>query len=99
MFSSGDGTAGSHYAARLLRRAAAGSSLKALLAAAVAVSSFRLDFDRKGRSEDKRARMKRRGTLPFPTIKIWLKTKKLRAILCGARGRTRTGTPLRDNGF
>ena len=31
------GTAGSHYAARLLRRASAGSSLMALLAAAVAV--------------------------------------------------------------
>ena len=76
-----------------------GELWRALLAAAVAVSSFRLDFDRKGRSEDKRAGMKRRGTLPLPTIKKWLKTKKLRAILCGARGRTRTGTPLRDNGF
>ena len=33
------GTAGSHYAARLLLRAAAGSSLMALLAAAVAVTA------------------------------------------------------------
>ena len=39
------GTAGSHYAARLLRRAAAGSSLKALLAAAVAATNS--EFDRK----------------------------------------------------
>ena len=70
MFSSGDGTAGSQKRARLLRRAAAGSSPKALLAAAVAVSSFRLDFDRKGQDEVQRARMKRRGTLLLPTIKI-----------------------------
>ena len=33
------GTAGSHYAARLLRRASAGSSPKALLAAAVAATN------------------------------------------------------------
>ena len=46
MFSSGDGTAGSHYAARLLRRAAAGSSLKALLAAAVAISASNYKFEK-----------------------------------------------------
>ena len=103
-----DGNRSLLFLGRHLRLAKAGSPAtargcgelwRALLAAAVAVSSFRLDFDRKGQGEAKRARMKRIGTLPLPTIKIWLKTKKLRAILCGARGRTRTGTPLRDNGF
>ena len=39
------GTAGSQKRARLLRRAAAGSSLKALLAAAVAVAAPKSDFD------------------------------------------------------
>ena len=38
-------TAGSHYAARLLQRAAAGSSIKVLLAAAVAATNS--EFDRK----------------------------------------------------
>ena len=41
------GTAGSHYAARLLRRAAAVSSLKAPLAADVAVTNSEFDWKRK----------------------------------------------------
>ena len=40
-----EGTAGSQKRARLLRRAAAGSSLKALLAAAVAVAATISDCD------------------------------------------------------
>ena len=56
-----------------------GELWRALLAAAVAVSSFRLDFDRKGRSEDKRAGMKRRGKLPLPTIKNMAQNQKVKS--------------------